>query len=244
MSHDHLPDRADPGIRVAHIPAGAPNRPGRKIVVRHITVHETANTAAGANAEMHRQFVSGALHGGVQLTSYNYVVDQDEAIELVPIGESSNHAGTTAGNSSGVSIELCVNQGGDWAATLARAEALIVHLYRTVPTLLPVANGLVNHGYWGTGTACPARLRSGMGEGWRALVAAVKTELANGPNVYWDQVGDGIRDAMRAAGDEPTGAEVYAAQVFGADWLSKAPGRLGLYLYDPAVNRIAFLPWL
>ena len=56
-------------------------------------------------------------------------------------------------------------------------------------------------------------------------------------------VGAGILAAMRAAGDEPTGPEVYSSQVFGADWLSKAPGKLGLYVYDPAAKRVAFLAW-
>ena len=166
---------ASPVTQVSHIPVEMPNRPGRRIIPRRLTIHETANPSVGADAEMHRRYVWSG--GGPQLTSYNYVVDDHATIELLPIGESSNHAGTAEGNLSGISMELCVNVDGDWQRTQERAVDLIVWLFQTVPTLTPVAS-LVNHSHWRSDTACPARLRANGSAGWDALVRSVEAALA------------------------------------------------------------------
>lgn len=167
-----------PTIREAFLPKEADNRPGVVIVPRYVTVHETANPDPGANAEMHRRYVHSG--GGPQSTSYNFVVDDAEAVALVPIGESSNHAGTAPGNTSGIAIELCVNADGDWQRTLDHGAGLVARLYRTVPTLYAPATGLVNHGRW-RATGCPARLRANGGKLWDEFVGAVTRELAGAP---------------------------------------------------------------
>lgn len=162
-----------PITRVDHIPVGAINRPSQIIIPRYCTCHETANPSVGADADAHRAYVHNG--GGPEKTSYNYVVDDQETIELVPVGWASNHAGTAEGNLSGVAIELCVNADGDWERTKARGAELIVHLLRTVPTL--DASQIVPHMHWRP-TACPARLMANGRTAWYELLAAVDDALA------------------------------------------------------------------
>jgi hypothetical protein len=152
-------------VRVAHLPVGNANRPGGRYPVQYITIHETANPAPGANAEAHRRYVWSG--GGPERTSYHYVVDAHEAIELLPPGEAAYHAGTATGNTSGIAIELCVNADGNWAATLARAARLVAHLCWEWG--VPVER-VVQHHHW-SGKDCPARLRRA---GWAAFLAEVE----------------------------------------------------------------------
>ena len=119
-----------------------------------------------------------------------------------------------------------------------RAEVLPVW-----PTMTPAGLLLPSH------SEMPAGKRDGKSDPFPLgdprndeLRARIYAALAEPPPAQY-AVGAGIMAAMREAGDEPTGPEVYAAQVFGADWLSKAPGKLGLYIYDAAAKRVAFLAW-
>lgn len=169
-----------PPIRVDYLPAGASNRPGLRITPRMFTIHETANTSPGATAAMHRAYVHSG--GGPQSTSYNFVVDDREAFALVPVGESSYHAGTPEGNISGVSMEICVNRpdgSPEWERALGNAIAIVANVYRETPTLDEPETSLVPHRHW-RDTACPARLS---GARWAEFKArAVAAIRAGGPD--------------------------------------------------------------
>ena len=139
-------------------------------------------------------------------------------------------------NLESVSIEVSAIDGSRWTAA---QRATVVSLGRQICTRHRIgALAILRHADLDSVDRpnCPGLSRAS----WAALMLDIAGGIV--PNPYWEQVGAGIRDAMRAAGDEPVGAEVYA-QVFGADWLSKAPGKLGLYVYDPAAKRVAFLAW-
>lgn len=155
-------------IRQSFIPFGNPNRPGKRRTVRGITVHETANTSRGANAEMHRRFTHNG--GGDHNVSFHYVVDDSEAIQLLPLNENAWHAGDGdmgPCNGGDIGIELCVNSDGDWSKTLENAAQLLAYLCLTQN--IPV-NAIKQHWHC-SGKNCPANLRR---SGWDSLIQRVR----------------------------------------------------------------------
>ena len=68
------------------IPAGRRNRPGYKLDgPRFITVHDTANTSEGANAEMHSPVSRGQRCRGP--ASWHFTVDDLKIIQHLPLEE-------------------------------------------------------------------------------------------------------------------------------------------------------------
>lgn len=142
--------------RVSIIPEGNGNRPAYPMVATSITIHETANTALGANAEMHRRFVHDG--GGAEGVSFHYVVDDHESIQLLPDTENAWHAGDGregAGNRTSIAIERCVNRDADPAEVQRR----LVTLTRRLMTAhdIPVSK-VYQHNHW-SGKDCPMQMR-------------------------------------------------------------------------------------
>jgi len=91
--------------------------------------HETANSNPGADADMHRRYMhNGALgeSGQPQTLGYHFTNDDHQIFQMVPIDEVTWQAADDAGpgNMSGISNELCINQGIDHAKARHVAEAL------------------------------------------------------------------------------------------------------------------------
>jgi hypothetical protein len=167
--------------RVGLIPAGNVNRPRTAMNAggpRFVTVHETGNSRNGANAEMHRVFVRDG--GGAENVSFHLVVDDREAIQLLPFNEIGFHAGdgcdsrdADLGCFDSIAIETCVNADGNWERTKRNLVLLIAKLIRENPSLS--ADRIRQHNRW-SGKDCPQRIRR---EGtWDALITQVKQELA------------------------------------------------------------------
>jgi N-acetylmuramoyl-L-alanine amidase len=145
-----------------------PNRPGLSMIPRWVTIHETSNTNVGANAEMHRKFVQSG--GGRDGVSFHWVVDDTEAIHLVPDNEVAWHAGDGrdgTGNRQSVAIETCVHADGDWAAT--RRNLTILAATLMVRHGIPLAN-VVQHNRWSSKNCPLVMRRDGL---WAGQVAAI-----------------------------------------------------------------------
>ncbi|MTI94015.1 MAG: hypothetical protein FH749_00795 [Firmicutes bacterium] len=84
------------------------NRPGVQITPKFITVHQTGNPRAGANAAAHRNYAQN----NDRQVSYQWVVDDREAILCVPENEVAWHAGRDA-NYNSIAIEICENEDAD-----------------------------------------------------------------------------------------------------------------------------------
>ena len=161
-----------PPIRVAYVHAGKPNRPGTQITVRKNIWHDTGNPGVGANAEMHRRYVHGG--GGAESTSYQYVVDDQEIVALIPEGEKAHHALDPC-NSESNGIELCINSDGDWNLTRWNGAWLGAQLE---------ARGATIHQqhYDCTRKNCPAKLRAaGTWGNFLERIASFRTA----PDVPW-----------------------------------------------------------
>lgn len=78
-----------------------------------ITIHETGNTRAGANAKGEERFMHGG--GGESRVAYHFAVDQNEAVQLLPLNIIGWHAGDgcdsraqDVGCFASIAIETCV----------------------------------------------------------------------------------------------------------------------------------------
>lgn len=119
-------------VHTALIASGSKGRPGIKRQIKYIVIHETANTAAGADAKQHADFL---LQGGEGYTSWHYTVDDHEIYHHVPDNEVAWHAGDRrtdgGGNMCGIGVELCVNQDGNFEKTFHNAAKLTAYLLKT-----------------------------------------------------------------------------------------------------------------
>ena len=165
------PQRAtDTGLAIQEhiISDGRENRPGRDTNPdTYITIHETGNTAKGADAAAHGAYLDSAA-GEDALVSWHYTVDDHAIVQHLPDYETAYHAGDGKdgpGNATSIAVEICVNAGGDFEAAKANAAALV--------RLLMEEHGIhidhvVQHNRW-NGKDCPKTIRATPG-GWEAFL--------------------------------------------------------------------------
>lgn len=152
--------------RKDHIPKGK-IRPGTKLNAQYITIHSTANPNSTAKNE--RAWLTNPIND--RIASYHIVVDQIEAIEVIPLDEIAYHAGTSQGNNSSIGIEIC--ESGDRAKTLQNAAELVAKLLHERNWGV---DRLRRHYDW-SGKICPRILSNNNWEGWNAFKIQVQREL-------------------------------------------------------------------
>jgi len=125
-----------------------------------VTIHETSNWSANANALMHAQYLRG---GGQNIdVSWHYAVDSTCAYQSIPENEKAWHAGDTAngkGNAETIAIEICDNPAGNFDQAMANAEWLAADvLYRHG---VYTVNGYLyqHHDFSAYGKNCPITIR-------------------------------------------------------------------------------------
>jgi murein DD-endopeptidase MepM/ murein hydrolase activator NlpD len=151
-----------------YVPPGASNRPGTRITPRYVTIHNTDNDAAGADARAHGRYQKGA-DARRRKVSWHFTVDDACAVQSIPENELAWHTGTGAGNATSIGVEICMNAGLDEAAAYDRAALLCAYLGRLHAIAMP--DGLRQHHDW-SGKNCPRILRARAG-GWAAFKAKV-----------------------------------------------------------------------
>lgn len=94
----------------ALIPKQHRNRPGNTMKPLYITVHNTSNSAKGANSASHAAFVARSSTG----VSWHYTVDDQVIYQHLPLNENGWHAGDGrgTGNMKSIGIEICENADG------------------------------------------------------------------------------------------------------------------------------------
>jgi hypothetical protein len=141
---------------------------------KYITVHETANTSAGADAGAHANLQSS---GNVRAASWHWQVDDTEAVQSYEHTARCWHAGDGdgPGNFSSIGVEICVDAGGDFKQAVRNAAELV----RRIKAEEPGAELVVQHSHW-SGKDCPDRLRSGShGITWAQFLALVNDPDTN-----------------------------------------------------------------
>ena len=180
-------------IKVDLIPKA--KRPGYAMKPEYITIHQTGNTAKGANAAMHNKYV----HSVAPNPSWTFTVDDHEAYQHLPLDENGWHAGdggNGTGNRQSIGVEICVNADGIYERAVAQAAELCAWLYKQVPSLLPYPQSLKQHYDW-TKKNCPQRMRSKPG-GWNEFLNLVKEKMKPSEQPPQQQTGKLYRVQVRA----------------------------------------------
>ena len=149
---------------------------GRGNAKRYLTIHQTGNTSAGANAKAHHnlQARSGIGYG------WHWQVDDHEAIQTHDHDFKIWHAGDGRGkgNTESISIEICVNLDGDYNQSVENGAKLAALILKEENIDI---SKMVQHNYW-TGKNCPEQIRACKnGICWSNFVEKVKGYL-NGNN--------------------------------------------------------------
>jgi len=132
------------------------NRPGYPMKPEYITIHETANTSKGADAESHARYLYNGAGG--RTVGWHYTVDDRSIWQSIPDNEATWHAGDGSngtGNRKSLAIEICVNSDGDFAK--ARRNAAWLTAKKMVEHKILLSR-VVQHNKW-SGKNCPAKIR-------------------------------------------------------------------------------------
>ena len=105
-----------------HIPINPKRRPSTKIQPTTITIHNTANPTSTAHNE--RNWLVNQYND--RTASWHIAIDDNMAVEAIPLNELAYHAGNTQGNNSSIGIELC--ESGDQQRVWSNAITLIARM--------------------------------------------------------------------------------------------------------------------
>jgi N-acetylmuramoyl-L-alanine amidase len=137
-----------------------------------ITVHETDNVNKGADAEAHARL---QYNGNSRTASWHYTVDEREIWQSIPDNEVAWACGDGSngtGNRKSISIEICVNQDGNYEKAKDNAVWLIQDLMRKHN--IPIGQ-VVPHKKW-SGKACPRKLLPH----WNVFINKIKGSTSSG----------------------------------------------------------------
>lgn len=154
--------------------------------VDYITIHETANTNNGADAEAHADLQSG---GNARDASWHYSVDDHSAYQSFGDDIQCWHAGDGQGNGNmnSIAIEICVNKDGNFDQAVENAASLTADLMEKHG--IPIEK-VVQHNKW-SGKNCPTYLRNGSkGITWSEFINLVKQGGSGSTNPPQPPTGD------------------------------------------------------
>lgn len=139
-------------------PIGDSIRPGIGMKPQYITIHNTANTGAGANAKSHAYYLYNG-ESRKDYTSWHFTVDNKEIWQSLPMNESGYHAGDGfgMGNTATIAIEICENADGNYRQ--AEENAAVLTAYLLSANDLP-ADAVRYHRDW-SGKHCPHNMFDG-----------------------------------------------------------------------------------
>ncbi|MCP6683264.1 N-acetylmuramoyl-L-alanine amidase [Bacillus nakamurai] len=158
------------------IPEGHNNRPGNYMNPLYITVHNTSNTAKGADAASHARYAKNPATA----TSWHFTVDEKEIYQHLPLNENGWHAGdgNGDGNRKSIGIEICENSDGDFEKAVANAQWLIKKLMKEQG--ISLAN-VVPHKHW-SGKQCPRKLLDRW-DSFKAGISGAPSKTVTSPGV-------------------------------------------------------------
>ncbi len=203
-----------PAIVEDHIPRGRRNRPGYKLVPRYVTIHDTANPGAGANARAHANYLKGSAAAAIP-ASWHFTVDDRLIVQHLPLDENGWHAGdgsTGTGNRASIGIEICENRDGIRIEAEKNAgwlTAKLLHDFSLEPAQVK------QHNFW-SGKNCPRVLRGRPG-GWESFLNEVRLQLQTHPPSGTPLLGEtaaSVQQAREWAGRRKADARFIEAAFF------------------------------
>lgn len=159
------------------IPESRRNRPMIQLKPEYITIHDTANSANGADAEVHAKYLLSDAAAS-RPVSWHYTVDDKRAVHHIPDDEVAWHAGdgrNGPGNRLSIGIEICENADGDRPKAENNAAELVAYLMNKYN--IPLGK-VVQHANW-INKNCPHILRA-RPDGWKNFLYKVYTYSKGG----------------------------------------------------------------
>lgn len=148
---------------------------GLTIAPKYIVIHETANTAVGANANAHYRYWNRDPEA---YASTHFVVDSNEIYQMLELNQSAWHVGDNKNHSditnlNSIGIEVAVNADGDFSKARQNAIDLTINLMKALNMDI---TQLKRH-YDASGKYCPTNMLQNP-ELWQDFV----NQVANGLN--------------------------------------------------------------
>lgn len=157
-----------------YIPKTTPynRRPGLLLEPTTITIHNTGNPSS--NAQNERGWLTNSSN--TRTASFHIVIDEKEAIEVIPLNEVGWHAGdgsgTSSGNRTSIAIEIC--ESGNYGQTLENAILLVASMLKERNWGI---ERLRRHFDW-SGKNCPRLMNAdGKWTGWMEFKQKVNDKL-------------------------------------------------------------------
>lgn len=201
-------------------PVTKTRRPGTKITPTIIIVHSTAN--AKSTAQNERDWLLNLAND--RSASWNYAVDQLQAVEAIPAGELSYNTLDAKANHTSISIEIC--ESGDREKTLQNAAELVAYLLPEWD--IPLTNVFPHRRF--QNKDCPRILQPGAA--WDGFLSRVGGFTAK-PKT-WDQILDETMSNPEAW--KAFGRTLEAAGAAGADLGALNVGRFFPALVEKLYN--------
>lgn len=133
----------------------------------YIVVHETDNERSGADADAHARL---QMNGNSRQASWNWQVDDKEAVQSFEHNWACWAAGSDKGNKEGIQVETCVNSDGNYLKAVQNTAELVAKIMKDEG--IPISN-VVQHNHF-SGKNCPSKMRAGK-VSWSQFIAMVKT---------------------------------------------------------------------
>ena len=135
-----------------------------------ITIHNTDNLGAGADAKAHANLLKNSWKNKQQ--SWHFAVDENGAYQSIPTDEIAWHAGdggSGKGNTQTIAIEICMNSDGDLEKATDNAAQLAAQQLKEKGLS---ADKLYQHHDW-SGKNCPSQIRAGQPYDWSTFKSKV-----------------------------------------------------------------------
>lgn len=151
----------------------------------YLTIHDTGNTSAYADAEAHAAYLltSTAANAPVSwhfTTDGGSIAKPPQIYQSLPTNESGFHAGdgaTGQGNRNSIGIETCMNVDGNRTTAEIMTIDLAIWLMDNVPSLKPFPHCFRQHFHW-SGKNCPQIIRN-RHNGWANFLGTVASRMNN-----------------------------------------------------------------
>lgn len=156
--------------KISHISKGN-KRPCIKMNPQYITIHSTANPYSTAQNE--RDWLANPKN--TRQASWHIAVDENEAIEAIPLNEVAWHAGDGRGdgNMKSIAVEIC--ESGNRERTVQNAGELVSKLLKQREWGV---DRLRRHYDWSKKN-CPRIFEANKWAGWKQFIEAVENELSS-----------------------------------------------------------------
>jgi N-acetylmuramoyl-L-alanine amidase CwlA len=164
-----------------------------------VTIHNTDNDGAGANAKAHANLLKNTWKNKQQ--SWHFAVDEDGAYQSIPTDEVAWHAGdggTGKGNTQTVAIEICMNSDGDLEKATDNAAELAAQVLKEKGLS---ADDLYQHHDW-SGKNCPSQIRAGKPYSWSTFKDKVAAYFNGSSSTKPDTGNDTSKKTISQIADE------------------------------------------